>query len=440
MAQNRPYIYDPSQQIRKDLGSAADSVAQGFQNVLDKKKQDYALVKNQFDNIEALKKDLNIYDNEVITKRVNELLGKTSGMIKEKGKVDFSSLGEVRQEIRAISDAKRNSALKSKALEEATVYTLKNAANMTDIQGTINEMKGILRNPDALFSPNSIDNEIMRIYKKGLNMSKIINDKIDDYLESRAGSNVVSYKNERGDVIEAQYKDIPGLVPSKGGYQVAEIEDKQNPGVKLNPLKGIIRQIISPEELALFAEQSGEANAFEGDPEKLLEPILLSRFNSSVKSKVGVFAEDVARKESLTNATIQKTKDGIENLRLKVENLELRKRQVTTQEGRLALEREYAGLKREGLGYDNELKNLKVNDPETYNRLYGKTDALAAIFGNVASTEAVNSQSPVQQKKANVAEPVKTNSSSVTSRTGKTMSKEAFFKMGPVQRLQWKNN
>ena len=37
MPQNRPYLYDPSQQIRKDLGSAADSVAQGFQNVLDSK-------------------------------------------------------------------------------------------------------------------------------------------------------------------------------------------------------------------------------------------------------------------------------------------------------------------------------------------------------------------------------------------------------------------
>jgi len=36
-----PYIYDPSQQIRKDLGNAAMSVEKGFQNVLDKKKQDY---------------------------------------------------------------------------------------------------------------------------------------------------------------------------------------------------------------------------------------------------------------------------------------------------------------------------------------------------------------------------------------------------------------
>jgi hypothetical protein len=101
----------------------------------------------------------------------------------------------------------------------------------------------------------------MGIYKKGLNMSKIINDKIDDYLDSMAGSNMVTYKNDRGDVIEAQYKDIPGLVPVKGGYQVAEIKDQNDPGAKINPMKGIIRQILNPEEISLFAEQAGYANA-----------------------------------------------------------------------------------------------------------------------------------------------------------------------------------
>lgn len=408
MAQGRvtPYIYDPSKQIRQDLGNAALSVEQGFQNVLDKKKQDYSIAKNQLDNIELLKKDLNQFDNEIITKRANSLLEKSKSAIKEKGKLDFDTINQVRLEIESIKDAKRNSALKAKAVEEATAYTLKNAANMTDIQGTINQMNSILRNPDTLFSPKPIDSEIMGVYKKGLNMSKIINDKIDDYLESRAGSNMVTYKNDRGDVIEAQYKDIPGLIPVKGGYQVAEIKDQNNPGARINPMKGIIRQILTPEEIALFAEQADFANALEGDPERLLEPILMSRFNSSVKSKVGVFAEDVARKESLTDATIQRTKNGIENLKLKVENLKLRERQVTTQEGRLALDREMAGYRKEGLSYDNELKNLKVNDPETYNRLYGKTDALLEIFGGNTGTN-TQEQASVQQKKATT--PVKQN-------------------------------
>ena len=450
MERIKPYVYDPSQQIRKDLGNAATSVEQGFQNVLNKKKQDYELVKSQLDNIELLKKDLNKFDNEVITKRANELLEKSKSAIKDKGKLDFNTIGQVRAEIESIRDAKRNSALKAKAIEDATASTLKNAANMTDVQGTINQMNSLLRNPDILFSPKPIDTEIMGVYKKGLNMSKIINDKIDDYLESRSGTNEFSYKNDRGDVVTAKYKQIPGLVPTKKGYEIADIED--NTGTKVNPLKGIIRQILTPEEMALFKEQAGYANALENDPEKLLEPILMNRLNSSIESKIGMFYEEAARKESLTAGTIQRTAMAVENMQLKWQNYKLKERSVTTQEGRLALDREYAGLRNEAIGYDIVLKKLKAEDPEEYNRLFGKTDALAAILGNVPENPepdkdpgakpkgpvTPNTQTPVQQKK--VAAPVKTNSTTVTSVSGKTMSQDAFFKMSPVQRLKWKNN
>jgi len=448
MAQGRSnaYIYDPSQQIRKDLGNAAMSVEQGFQNVLDKKKQDYNIIKSQFDNIELLKKDLNKFDNEVITKRANLLLDKSKDAIKEKGKLDFNAIGEVRAEIEAIRDAKRNSALKAKSIEEATAYTLKNAANMTDIQGTINQMNNILRNPDVLFSTKPIDTEIMGIYKKGLNMSKIINDKIDDYLDSRAGSNMMTYKNDRGDVIEAQYKDIPGLVPVKGGYQVAEIKDQNDPGARINPMKGIIRQILTPEEMSLFAEQAGYANALEGDPERLLEPILMSRFNSSVKSKVGVFAEDIARKESLTKATLKRIDLNDKKFELQKEAMVIRKALAqstmsknSAQVAKLQdeLTRRDAESNRKGIVYD-EVSGEYVYDETKDATKKNADEFLKTIMGGEATSTEAKAQDPTQQKK--VSAPVKTNSTSVTSLSGKTMSQDAFFKMTPVQRLKWKNN
>ncbi len=443
MERIRPYVYDPSQQIRKDLGNAAMTVEQGFQNVLDKKKQDYELVKSQLDNIELLKKDLNKFDNEVMTKRANALLEKSKSEIKEKGKLDFNTIGQVRSEIESIKDAKRNSALKAKAVEEATAYTLKNAANMTDIQSTINQMNNILRNPDTLFSPKPIDSEIMSIYKKGLNMSKIINDKVDDYLESRAGSNMVTYKNDRGDVIEAQYKDIPGLIPSKGGYQVSQIQDPNNPGTVVNPLRGIIHQIISPEEMALFAEQAGYANALDSDPERLLEPILMSRFNSSVKSKVGIFAEDIARKESLTKATLKRIDLNDKKFELQKQALDIRrmladstiaKNSAQIAKLRDELTRRDAESNRKGIFYD-EASGEYVYD-ETKDATKKDADSLLKMLGGDETPK----PNPTPKPKTPVAPPVKPNSTSVTSRTGKTMSQDAFFKMSPVQRLQWKNN
>lgn len=422
MAQVKPYVYDPSQQIRKDLGNAATSVEQGFQNVLNKKKQDYELAKSQLDNIELLKKDLNKFDNEVITKRANELLEKSKSAIKDKGKLDFNTIGQVRAEIESIRDAKRNSALKAKAIEDATASTLKNAANMTDVQGTINQMNSLLRNPDILFSPKPIDTEIMGVYKKGLNMSKIINDKIDDYLESRAATNEFSYKNDRGDIIKAEYKQIPGLVPTKEGYEIAEIKD--DTGTKINPLKGIIRQILTPEEMALFKEQAGYANALESDPEKLLEPILMNRLNSSVKSKIGMFSEDIARKESLTKATLKRIDLNDKKFELQKEGLRIRKLLASSTIGKNSaqvaalrdkLAKADAEGSRKGVVYD-EASGEYLYD-ETKDTTKKNTDALLEMLGGgTAATQNTNTQTPVQQKK--VAAPVKTKTFKAKTTTG----------------------
>jgi hypothetical protein len=286
----------------------------------------------------------------------------------------------------------------------------------------------------------------MGIYKKGLNMSKIINDKIDDYLDSRAGSNMVTYKNDRGDVIEAQYKDIPGLVPVKGGYQVAEIKDQNDPGAKINPMKGIIRQILNPEEISLFAEQAGYANALEGDPERLLEPILMSRFNSSVKSKVGVFAEDIARKESLTKATLKRIDLNDKKFELQKQALDIRrmladstiaKNSAQVAKLRDELTRRDAESNRKGIVYD-EASGEYVYDETKDATKKNVGEFLKTIMGGEATSTEAKAQDPTQQKK--VSAPVKTNSTSVTSLSGKTMSQDAFFKMTPVQRLKWKNN
>lgn len=274
-------------------------------------------------------------------------------------------------------------------------------------------------------------------------MSKIINEKIDDYLESRAGSNEFSYKNDRGDVIKAEYKQIPGLVPTKNGYEIADIEDKNNPGTKVNPLRGIIRQILTPEEISLFAEKADFANALDSDPERLLEPILMSRFNSSVKSKVGVFAEDIARKESLTKATLKRIDLNDKKFELQKQALDIRrmladstiaKNSAQVAKLRDELTRRDAESNRKGIVYD-EASGEYVYD-ETKDATKKDADALLNLLGGDETPK----PNPTPKPKNPVAPPVKPNSTSVTSLSGKTMSKDAFFKMSPVQRLQWKNN
>jgi hypothetical protein len=323
MQQNRPFIYNPSQKIEKSFAKASDGLDEGFQNIIDYKQKEYEFAKKQYEDVELLKKDLNIFDNEVITKRANELLGKASSMIKKDGKIDYNNAGEIRREIEAIRDAKRNSAIKAKVIEEANSLVFKNAADMTDVFSTVNQINGILRDPNKLFSPKDISAEVMDVYKKGINMQKRISDKIDDYLETRSGGMVNSWNSERGDVIQSEYKDIPGFTAAKGQYIPKEMTAQD--GSKIDPWNALIQQVVSPEEMQLFAEQAGTANMFDKNPMNLLKPLFESKINSSVKSKVGMFAEDVARKESLTKATLKRIDLNDKKFELQKEALEIRR-------------------------------------------------------------------------------------------------------------------
>jgi hypothetical protein len=377
MAQNRPYVYDPSQQIRKDLGGAADSVAQGFQNVLDSKILGYNTAKKQFEDIELLKKDLSIHDNEVITKRANDLLGKTAGMIKEKGKVDFSNLGEIRQEIRAIGDAKRNSALKAKAIEEATGMVLKNAGSITDVYGTITKMNSLLKDPGKLFSPKDITSDIMAVYRDGLNVNKIIDDRLTDYLESRTGGQPEVYNNERGDVLVSNYKTIPGFTFSKNQYVPNEIDDGK--GNKIDPFEQLMSTVLTPDIIELYQEKIGPATTLDS-VKNLLKNHIGQVLNSKVETQVKALSEDVERKKSLTDATKAKMVKDVDMLKIAWEKLAVAKRNATTQEERTSIMRQMNSIKEQGMMYDNQLKEFKATNPTEYMNIFGSKSEVNDIF------------------------------------------------------------
>jgi hypothetical protein len=55
------YVYNPAESIRQDFQQAGSAVGNIFAQVIQQQQRDYALAENAFSNIEALKKDLNIY-------------------------------------------------------------------------------------------------------------------------------------------------------------------------------------------------------------------------------------------------------------------------------------------------------------------------------------------------------------------------------------------
>lgn len=231
MAQNRPYVYDPSQQIRKDLSNAAMTLEQGFQNVLDRKKQEYDFVNKVYQDTELMKKDLNIHNYELITKRSNDLIKETASAIKEKGKVDFKKLGELRQKVSSIADAKRNSELAVQALGEVAKMAQANAANMRNPVETITKMMSKLKDENYLFSPRNMYEVAMEDYKDGLDYSKIIGEKVQE-LQKR-GTPVQGFYDEK-DGSQIKYK---GVVPF--GFRLNPDTKKLEPADEIDPKTGV---------------------------------------------------------------------------------------------------------------------------------------------------------------------------------------------------------
>ena len=101
------YTYDPSQNIQQGFQQAASGVGNIFTQIIAQQQRDYNLAENAFQNIEALKKNLNIFGQKSITAKANDLLGKTSSAIMKNGKLDYSALGDIRQQVAEIGDLKQ---------------------------------------------------------------------------------------------------------------------------------------------------------------------------------------------------------------------------------------------------------------------------------------------------------------------------------------------
>ena len=157
-----------------------------------------------------------------------------------------------------------------------------------------------------------------------------------------------------------------------------------------------------------------------------------------------MFAEDVARKESLTKATLKRIDLNDKKFELQKEALQIRraladstisKNSAQVAKLRDELNRRDAEGNRKGVFFDESIGDYVYDETKDATKK-NADEFIKTLLGG----EGNPTPTPNPKPKTTVAPPVKTNSTSVTSSTGKTMSQDAFFKMSPVQRLKWKNN
>lgn len=293
MNQQQPYIYNRGREIKESFGSAADSLGKNIQNVIDFKQKSFDYAKKQYEDIDLLKDDLNKFDNEIITGKVNALREKMKSTIISSGKIDFKALGDIRSEISSIKDAKRNSAMKAKSIEEATALVFKNAPDMKNVFETSEQMNAILRDPNKLFSKKDISSEINEVLKHGINMYKKNNDKLDAVLGSFGkGSLSDSWLNERKDVMVSKFKVIDGLTFKNGAY----VPSKEGS----DPYGDMAKQIFSPEDIQLFNEQNGSAVMYDKDPLVGVRELVKMKLNGTIQTAISMVNE---KRESVVAET-----------------------------------------------------------------------------------------------------------------------------------------
>jgi hypothetical protein len=167
------FVYNPSESIRQDFQQAGSSLGNIFSQVIQQKQRDYSLAENTYANIEALKKDLNIYGQKSITTKANALLGHASSAILANGKLDYDKLGEIRQAVSDIKDLKTGYELGSKEYERMLQIGLANKDNLVSFEGFYKDLSAKMSDENLIKNPRDLQAALADTYTKSLDATKM---------------------------------------------------------------------------------------------------------------------------------------------------------------------------------------------------------------------------------------------------------------------------
>ena len=167
------YIYDPSQNIQQGLQQAASGVGNIFTQIIAQQQRDYNLAENAFQNIEALKKNLNIFGQKSITSKANDLLGKTSSAIMKNGKLDYSALGDIRQQVSEIGDLKQGYDVGAKEYERMLQLGIANKDNLLSFEKFYKDLSAKMGDENLVKNPQDLQRALADTYTNNLDSFKM---------------------------------------------------------------------------------------------------------------------------------------------------------------------------------------------------------------------------------------------------------------------------
>ena len=286
------YTYDPSQNIQQGFQQAASGVGNIFTQVIAQQQRDYNLAENAFQNIEALKKNLNIFGQKSITTKANDLLGKTSSAILKNGKLDYSALGDIRQQVAEIGDLKQGYDVGAKEYERMLQLGVANKDNLVSFEKFYKDLSSKMGDENLVKNPQDLQKALADTYTSNLDSFKMFG---KSYLSSNPYQKIAQ---DVRDPKTGALMRVQGELPA--GWTLDAQGNKIPPAPKTMVVNGqtvtmdyadqeLARlQATSPEQLLLMRKQAGFAGQNLSDKEIVkasIDTIPMTVQSTQVKSK-----------------------------------------------------------------------------------------------------------------------------------------------------------
>lgn len=201
------YSFDPSADIQRGFQKAGAGISDIFSNLVARQKRDNDVAEKTFQNIEALKKDVNIYGQKVITDKTNTLLKDASKLILDGGKLDYSQLGSIRQRVSDIADDKKKYELGAELRKEYMQLGIANKDNLISLEGLIKDVTAPLMDPN-IKNATDLQAAMQSAYDKNINLDRIGVKSILNILPKEA---IKAYGvNAKGDTVNYEFNALKG--------------------------------------------------------------------------------------------------------------------------------------------------------------------------------------------------------------------------------------
>ncbi len=167
------FIYNPAESIRQGFQQAQSGLGSIFAQVIAQQQRDYNLAESAFQNIEALKKDVNIFGMKNITNKSNQLLGAASSAIRKDGSIDYEKIGQIRQSISEIKDLKTGYDLGAKELERRLQLGIANKDNMESFEKFYKDSMSVMADENLVKNPQDLMTKFSEVYSNNLSAAKM---------------------------------------------------------------------------------------------------------------------------------------------------------------------------------------------------------------------------------------------------------------------------